>query len=314
MSLVVLMSWDPVSGTLDYVPVNGGAGGAVERLQIAEPSASDVPEMLADVTLPRVAELLIDGADVLVGDIGAPAVLCSVRQAGGPGNRQFRLIHRGAQLKIDGIPAAELGFGDDALAGAAEKLKYLYVAELTPPGCWLVDGEGGIGEWIARRRRDADQEHYQRSMTERFINPYTFVPFPERIDRRGPAGHHLLAAGNLSGTLTVTWRFASPFQAPEGQSGTTVLRLPGSSVKGAVRSLHETLAGGCLRVFNDSFVPSYRDQATARSGDWTMALVEQCTQDGQPLTVRLCDDVCWVPAPKLRAACGQDLRTGSRVR
>ena len=44
-----------------------------------------------------------------------------------------------------------------------------------------------------------------------------------------------------------------------------------------------------------------------------MALVEQHTQDGQPLTVQLCDDVCWVPADKLRAACRPKLATGSRV-
>ena len=64
----------------------------------------------------------------------------------------------------------------------------------------------------------------------------------------------------LSGSFIVTWKFTSPFQAPGGPSGTTVLRLPGSSVKGAVRSLHETLAGGCLRVFDEDFIPSYRDR------------------------------------------------------
>ena len=171
--------------------------------------------------------------------------------------------------------AADLGFTDAALAGAAEhQLEYLYAGWLTPPGCWL-GCEGGIGTWLAERRRATDEEHEKRKfrqrMAERFINPYTFVPFPERIDRREPSGHHLLADGNLSGIFTVTWAFTSPFQAPEGQSGMTMLRLPGSSVKGAVRSVHEALAGGCLRVFDEEFIPSYRDQARLPAGDWSMA-------------------------------------------
>ena len=282
VSLVVLMSWDPSCGTLEYVQVNGGAGGELQRLGVRGLSAADVTETLAGVALPRVAELVIDDDDVLLGDLGAAAVRCTVRQAGSPGDRRFRLIPKGAREAVAEIPAARLGFDDDALAGAAQTLHYLYADGLTPPGCWLGCA-GGVREWITQRRRAADEQRYRQWMAERFVNPYTFVPFPERIERRKPSGHHLLGAGNLSGSFVVTWTFASPFQAPEGQSGTTVLRLPGSSVKGAVRSLHETLAGGCLRIFNEDFIPSYRDPATARPGDWTMALVEKHTQDGQPL-------------------------------
>ena len=234
MSRVVLLSWNPSCGTLEYVQVNGGAGGELQRLEVGEPLAADVTETLADVTLPRLAELVIDDDDLLLGDFGAHAVRCTVRQAGSPGDRRFRLIPKGSREAIAEIPAAQLGFDDDALAGAAQTLHYLYVDGLNPPGCWL-GCEGGIKEWTTQRRRAADKQRYQQSMAERFVNPYTFVPFPERIERRKPSGHHLLAAGNLSGTFTVTWTFASPFQAPEGQSGTTVLRLPGSSVKGAVR-------------------------------------------------------------------------------
>ena len=246
-----------------------------QRLEIGEPSATDVTETLAGVTFPRVAELVIEDGYVLLGDFGAPAVQCAVRQAGSPGDRRFRLIPKGSRTSIAEPPATQLGFDDDALVGAAQSLVYLYAEGLTPPGCWVMDCEGGIREWIARRRQTTDERHYRERMAERFVNPYTFVPFPERIERRKPSGHHLLGAGNLSGAFTVTWTFTSPFQAPAGQSGTAVLRLPGSSVKGAVRSLHETLAGGCLRVFHEDFVPSYRDQARARSADWTMAVVEQ---------------------------------------
>ena len=319
MSLVVLLSWDFGSRELEYVEVNDGAGGKSERLVIGELPAVDVKETLAGVSLPRLAELVAGEDDVLLGDIGAQAVRCTVRQVGPPGNRRFVLAPKGSRQAVAEVLAAELGVDDDALAGAAQRLEYLYVAGLTPPGCWL-GCDGGIGEWIAqrrqwiaKRRRAADEERDRQLMAARFINPYTFVPFPERIDRHEPSRHHMLAPGNLSGVFTVTWAFRSPFQAPEGQSGTTVLRLPGSSVKGAVRSLHETLAGGCLRVFHEDFIPSYRDQATVRPGNWTLGVVDKTTRDGQPLTVRLCDDVCWVPAQKLRAACGPGLVTGSRV-
>ena len=309
----MVLSWDPDSRELEYVQVNDGAGSQSERLLVSELSAADVTETLAGVTLPRVfAELIRDGADVLVGDAGAAAVRCAVRQVGRPGERQFKLVPKGSDKEVATVPASELGFDDDALAGAAQDLQYLYVGGLKPPGCWL-GCDGGIKKWLAERRRAADEKRYRERMATRFVNPYTFVPFPERISRGKPAGHHLLADGNLSGTFTVTWTFTSPFQALEGQSGTTVLRLPGSSVKGAVRSVHETLAGGCLRVFDDEFIPSYRDQATVRGPEWTMAVVEEHTQDGQPLTVRLCDGVCWVPAHELRAACGPGLATGSRV-
>lgn len=309
----MLMSWDPAARELQYVEVNGGAGGTLERLVIGELSAADVTEALAGVTLPRlVTELVSVDGDVLLGDVRTPAVRCMIRQAGSPGARRFVLSPKGSRKPLAEIPARQLGFDDDALAGAAQTLEYLYAAGLTPPGCWL-GCEGGIKHWIANRRRLADRERERQKMAARFVNPYTFVPFPERISRGNPAGHHMLAEGHLSGTLTVTWTFTSPFQAPEGQSGMTALRLPGSSVKGAVRSLHETLAGGCLRVFDEDYIPSYRDQAAVRPGDWTMAVVQEHTEDGQPLTVRLCEDVCWVPAQKLRGACGPRLATGSQV-
>lgn len=83
-----------------------------------------------------------------------------------------------------------------------------------------------------------------------FINPYTFVPLPERIGRARPAGHHQALPGNLCGRMTVTWKLRTPLLLPrqhaEVNDGPVV--IPGSSVKGAIRSLHETLMGGCLRV------------------------------------------------------------------
>jgi hypothetical protein len=200
-----------------------------------------------------------------------------------------------------------------------EKLEYLYAENLDPPGCWL-GCEGGIGAWLAVRRQATDTEKARSKAAalraeadKRFVNPYTFVPFPETLARGMPGGHHWLAPDRLSGAFTVTWEFVTQFQAPEGASGTAVLRLPGASVKGAVRSVHEVIAGGCLRVFDADFIPSYRDHAQVRKDNWKLAVVDKQTEDGQPLTVLLCDEVVWVGVEQLRQACGGSLATGSRV-
>ena len=42
---------------------------------------------------------------------------------------------------------------------------------------------------------------------KRFVNPYTFVPFPATVERSAPGGHHWLGPGRLSGAFTVTWTF-----------------------------------------------------------------------------------------------------------
>jgi len=323
VSQVVVLGWDEAAGILDYVPVNGGAGGVAVPLDISGEWMAGVALELAGRGLPVTAELVIDGDAVLIGNVGGRAVqVCRVMAVGSPGRRQFRLRLGGFDKTVT-LDAADLGVPDDQV-DAAQQLRYVYVPGLTPPGCWL-DCPGGIDEWAAERRRARDERERQkqnaREERERqeqnareFINPYTFVPFPERIDRDRPAGHQMLGDGRLCGTFTVTWTFSSPFQAPEGMSGTTVLEVPGSSVKGAVRSVHEVLAGGCLRVFGADFVPSYRDTPKPRPEGWTLAQVVTATKDGQPLTVRLCEDVVWVPAAKLRDACGsRSLATGSRV-
>jgi hypothetical protein len=77
--------------------------------------------------------------------------------------------------------------------------------------------------------------------------------------------------------------------------------LPGSSIKGAVRSLHETLAGGCLRVFDAEFVPVYRQmmrdaiKTSANESDhWTLAWVCQSQGVSGIPTFRPAKRVVWV--------------------
>lgn len=130
------------------------------------------------------------------------------------------------------------------------------------------------------------------------------------MDRREPAGHAAPVTGLLHGVLEfvlearsrllVRWpasdraerdlAAAVPRQA--GGAGTEAPVLPGSSVHGALRSLHEVVAGGCLRVFDGDFVPSYRDQMWTDEhvfSQWRLAVVEEVDGDGRPGRVRLSD-------------------------
>ncbi|MEV6229053.1 TIGR03986 family CRISPR-associated RAMP protein [Saccharopolyspora shandongensis] len=137
-------------------------------------------------------------------------------------------------------------------------------------------------------------------MVEKFVNPYTFVPLPpglESPDRR-PPNWHLGDPDLLSGLLTIRIKAETRLLIrgfgtdekpvlPRRADGRAF--VPGSSVKGALRSLHETLTGSCLRVFDAKFFPTYRD--TARNRGRLLALVEHPgdpEKADSPPTVRLC--------------------------
>jgi CRISPR-associated protein (TIGR03986 family) len=170
-----------------------------------------------------------------------------------------------------------------------------------------------------------------------FVNPYTFVPLPESVERRAPAGHDQAADDAICGSLTVTWTLQTPLLLPkdpnsrqdEGQQGEKPdeksgpaqsrwsregkLVVPGSTMKGSVRSLHETLMGGCLRVFDADFLPVYRQPAVAKGPDWRLGVVEIVTRDGRPTQITMTERTAWVPVGELRAALGRAPQTGDTV-
>jgi CRISPR/Cas system CSM-associated protein Csm3 (group 7 of RAMP superfamily) len=104
--------------------------------------------------------------------------------------------------------------------------------------------------------------------------PYDFVPFPEgRPDRKKGAGQDKLNPRSLSGTLELTLRTLTPVHVGSGYSdfikagdqeylaalqaskpvreADAVRRrylIPGSSIKGAVRSLVEAITRSCIRI------------------------------------------------------------------
>ncbi|WP_280260082.1 RAMP superfamily CRISPR-associated protein [Nocardia abscessus] len=148
------------------------------------------------------------------------------------------------------------------------------------------------------------------AIAEQFVNPYTFVPFsPAAPVRRAPYGHSGRDAANLlSGRLLVTIEARTPLlirgfgtdhapqtpSRPDGAGGRESI-IAGSSLHGAVRSLHEALTGSCLRVFDSDFVPQYRQTVDATQVEQLrLAVVTHASEPepGQPQPapmLRLCE-------------------------
>lgn len=161
-----------------------------------------------------------------------------------------------------------------------------------------------------------------------FINPYTFVPFPEgELDRGEPAGHESLGGsegvpryiGRIDYRLTaksrvlIRGRTNGQESTPPSRAGTPV--IPGSSLHGALRAMHETLVGGCLRVFDAAFRPSYRDVVVAGlNNGWDLAVVKDVDEQGRPTVLVRCSEYGRVSDRDLKHALGPGLlRTGTRL-
>lgn len=182
-------------------------------------------------------------------------------------------------------------------------------------------------------RRDLEQ---RRDAAGHFVNPYTFIPFPAIPSARtAPAGHHRLDHDRYSGRVTARLVTRSPllvrnigteagrdgdgddavYRAPR-RNGT--LFIPGSSLHGAIRSLHETLTGSCMRVFDADFVPVYRDVASlGLRNEWRLGVVTEVDDGanfGHPTAIRECRETGWIPAHLLAGALprGRPLTTGQR--
>ncbi|SHJ47271.1 CRISPR-associated protein [Tessaracoccus bendigoensis DSM 12906] len=153
---------------------------------------------------------------------------------------------------------------------------------------------------------------------DRFVNPYAFVPLPQRVVRCDAPGHVSAPGdGRLTGRLTVEWTLETPMLLPAKAKEEGWLRpdgsvrVPGSAMKGSIRSLHETLFNGCLRVFDSDFLPGYRMPATSDAdavggpgnaeGAWGLGVVTR-SRDGVPLEIARCEKVEWVEARSLLQA------------
>lgn len=220
---------------------------------------------------------------------------------------------------LDGLIADDRG-------QVAAHLRFWWVPELPSPSgrldvsdlkAWLEsrrEAKRAEGEQQRTRANQRRAERVAEDYRDYVVNPYTFVGFPadDTIpERRAPRGHSVLADGHYSGTITATLRARTPLlirSVTPGEQGfprkpvgdKTVRFIPGSSLHGAIRSLHETLTGSCLRVFDHEFVPVYRDIATmGRLAGWRLGVVLEVDGDGRPARIARCKGVRWVNAEHL---------------
>lgn len=162
-----------------------------------------------------------------------------------------------------------------------------------------------------------------------FVNPYTFVPHVAVPERKVPAGHALMAQGRFSGVLKVTVTARTPLliggftrEAADGSKVGDLPRrrdpagkvmIPGSGLMGAVRSVHEALAGGCMRVLDLNWVPVHRHPANVdETKDLRLAVVTK-VDGGKATEVALCDQWHWVPASLLPGGEGDPVRSGDQL-
>ena len=90
--------------------------------------------------------------------------------------------------------------------------------------------------------------------------PFAFVPLPRRVNRRKPIGHDQYREGHISGQIHGTIEALSPIHIGSGiidigqdveliktavRTGGNIV-IPGSSLKGAIRSVAEAISESCV--------------------------------------------------------------------
>lgn len=259
--------------------------------------------------------------------VGNPAVITG-------DTPKFRLGDKGAPM----INTSEFGIESDSVAQrAAQKFTFVQVSQQSPYGFFIV---GDINECLDALVRESDADSYRKQLNSElreaqlradngsyFVNPYTFVPFPEMGDdevgslRKAPPGHDRLGPERFIGSITVHWALDSPLMVhgTEDETGWKFPRIQnkpvvlGSSLKGALRSMHETLTGSCLRVVDLSFVPVYRQQMAVQDASWQMIRIDE-VDDGFPRKVTVCQETRWVDQKKIHPIVpATSLTTGNTV-
>lgn len=90
--------------------------------------------------------------------------------------------------------------------------------------------------------------------------PFAYVPLPERVNRSRPTGHDKYQSNHISGQIRGTIEALSPIHIGSGiidigddveliktavKTGGNIV-IPGSSLKGAIRSVVEAISGSCV--------------------------------------------------------------------
>ena len=309
-------------GRATVMSFNHGCGAPVRDLELL-PADEAVGARIHDQSPgPFLAVGVVDDATLLVESV-LPVTRVGVRVAGGAGNVRVTVRDGAGNTEVPAALLMSLGRSDlDALAPRKDALGVVDIDGVARV-CWLF--EGGLDGY--RRFRDWDRwlKALRRSLNqqeddEHFVNIFGFVPLPDTVHRAEPAGHLALDGDRVSGWVDVAWTLRSDLLLPPEQHAEPVagdVVVPGSGARGVLRSVHEVLVGGCLRVFDGDFVPSYREplRRGQQPQPGRLAVVTQTDAvTGAATRVRVCVQTAWVPATLLRATVGPGLRSGSLVR
>ena len=194
--------------------------------------------------------------------------------------------------------------------------------------CWT--GEG-VHVWIEAATEESKRRNAEKKRKElhdggnAFINPYTFVPLPEKVKRDKPHGHAKAVEGGLTGYLDVEFAFRSPLMMPVDWNipeettvtGTRIeerVTVPGSSVRGAVRSLFEVISSSCLSILDPDYLPVHREHLGMHP-EKQLAVVDEVDSDGKVISVLPTSQVVWIRAEALWRLFGgaAGLRSGGRI-
>ena len=229
--------------------------------------------------------------------------------------------------------------GSGGLEGALRDKAYSHdfdLLEVEPKRlCW---GGEGLGRWIETAKEEVERKAARKKAGEireklkelhdggnAFINPYTFVPLPDKVKRDKPRGHARAVEGGLTGYLDVEFAFRSPLMMPvdwntPGETTVTGTRIeervtvPGSSVRGAVRSLFEVISSSCLSILDPDYLPVHREHLGMHL-EKKLAVVDEVDSDGKVISVLPTSRVVWIRAEALWRLFGgaEGLRSGVRI-
>lgn len=179
-----------------------------------------------------------------------------------------------------------------------------------------------------------------------FVNPYNFVPLGAGLNnrRREPNLHLGIGDGRRTGRIRVEYTAVTPLaisgtgRGEEADPHRPIFDgnswiVPGSSLSGPVRAIHEALTDSCLRVVDLDYVPVHRDAAKPRNSPNTR--IGHVVDAGGRLTIRCAAPVqhdrrdypaIWVPSQHLSGHANfkpgdkfhwnpqqQDLKGGNRL-
>jgi CRISPR/Cas system CSM-associated protein Csm3 (group 7 of RAMP superfamily) len=131
-----------------------------------------------------------------------------------------------------------------------------------------VHFSGKGGQQFGRKPRRDDSRNQQQWNEAEFINPYNFVPFEAPAPPKTPPPSHEKFAG-LSGKITCGIEVITPLAIPDSEKTEGDPRvpdhkvkpfltvddkpyIPGSSIKGALRSVMEAVTNSCMSVLTSN--------------------------------------------------------------